>query len=193
MTTSQYSLVSNTYHGQQVDSPLNFNMGEEIIPRYPSLGYDALTHGRAGNGLGYYNVAAAYPSFAGSCSRYGKRVCSGLVEGSSTFRNGHPPHLRSALFQDSGPGPLRNNNSSNNDKPSRSYDANRASPMGEQIDGHRSNGGHVAAVDYSFSSQQAANHAANNPVTASSIVRAGHVKGGAQPSAKLADGAGKFY
>ena len=63
--------------------------------------------GRAGNGLGYYNVAGAYPSFAGSCTRYGKRVCSGLVEGGSTFPNGHPPHLRSALFHDSGPAALR--------------------------------------------------------------------------------------
>lgn len=107
MTTSQYSIVRNTYDGQKVESPLNFNMGEEIIPRYPSLGYDALTHGRAGNGLGYYNVAGAYPSFAGSCTRYGKRVCSGLVEGASTFPNGHPPNLRSALFQDSGPAALR--------------------------------------------------------------------------------------
>jgi len=103
----QYSLVRNTYHGQKVASPVNFNMGEEIIPLYASLGYEALTHAGAGIGLGYYNVAGAYPSFAGSCTRYGKRGCSGLVKGSSTFRNGHPPHMRSALFKDSGPGPVR--------------------------------------------------------------------------------------
>jgi len=123
MSSSLYSLVRDTYNGQKVESPLNFNMGQEAVPIYPSLGYEALTHGRVGSGLGYYNVAGAYPSYAGSCTRFGKRECSGVV-GSSTFPNGNPPahHLPSALLIDSGPGPLRNNNSAHNDKPSRSYD-----------------------------------------------------------------------
>ena len=129
MTSSQYSLVRDTYHGQKVESPINFNMGLEIVPRYPSLGYDALTHGRVGTGLGYYNVAGAYPSFAGSCTRFGKRECSGLVAGSSTFVNGNPPHLPSAVLTDSGPGPLRNNNSPYNDNPTRSYDARRGTEL----------------------------------------------------------------
>ena len=157
MTSPQYSLERDTYHGQKVSSPVNFNMGQETVPRYPSLGYEALTHAGAGTGLGYYNVGGAYPCFAGSCSRYGPRICSGLVHGSSTFRIGQPPHLPSALFEDSGPGPVRLAASVNNDDPTRTYDANRASPMAEMVGKHHHAGGHhgpFESVTYDFSYPQ---------------------------------------
>lgn len=161
MTSTQYSLVRDTYQGQKVSSPVNLNMGQETVPRYPSFGYDALTHGNAGNGLGYYNVGGAYPCFAGSCTRFGKRSCSGLVEGSSTFRAGHPPHLPSALYQDSGPGPVRMMAPSHdNDNPTRTYDANRGSPMAELVGKHQHGNGHhaphhQAVFDFSYPRQNA--------------------------------------
>ena len=72
-------------------------MGIEQIPRYPSFGYSSLTHGGVGNGLGYYSISGAYPSYDGSCTRFGPRTCAGVVE-NSTFPNEQPPAgLPSAL------------------------------------------------------------------------------------------------
>lgn len=101
-TRTQFSIVKNTYDGATPESPWLFNMAEQVVPRFPSFGYAALTHGGAGNGLGYYNVSGAYPEYSGSCTRYGVRSCNGLVRDPSTFPVGHPPNLPSALFMDSG-------------------------------------------------------------------------------------------
>ena len=88
--SSRYSTVSKTYQGAYVSSPIDLNMSQEIVPRFPSLGYAALTHGGVGNGMGYYNVGGAYPAAYGSCTRYGLRSCNGLVQKppGSTFAMG---------------------------------------------------------------------------------------------------------
>jgi len=100
---NNYSSCRNTYGGRYVQSPIAFNMGQQIVPRYPSMGYASLTHAGAGNGLGYYNVHGAYPDYGKSCSRFGRRLCGGLVEGSTTFNPQNPPDMRSAMGnQDSG-------------------------------------------------------------------------------------------
>ena len=115
---AQYKAVNKTFGGVKVDTPIAFNMGIEQVPRYPSFGYSALTHGGAGNGLGYYSVSSAYPSYDGSCTRFGPRPCGGVVQ-NSTFPNGQPPTgLPSAMNQESGAMPVRPvNNSPHNDKP----------------------------------------------------------------------------
>ena len=100
---NNYRSVRNTWGGRYVQSPIAFNMGQQIVPRYPSMGYASLTHAGAGNGLGYYSVHGAYPDYGKSCSRFGRRLCGGLVEGSTTFDPQNPPNMRSAMGnQDSG-------------------------------------------------------------------------------------------
>ena len=100
-TNNRYSIERKTYHGASVKAPIGFDMGLQIVPRFPSMGYAALTHGGAGQGLGYYDIKGAYPEYNGSCTRYGTRACGGLVK-DSTFNVGKPPKLPSALIKDSG-------------------------------------------------------------------------------------------
>jgi hypothetical protein len=179
MTSNQYSLVSNTYQGQKVSSPVNLNMGQETVPHYPSFGYHALTHGGVGNGLGYYNVSGAYPCYDHSCTRFGPRLCSGLVKGPASFSVGKPPNLPSALIQDSGPGPVRMAKSHDNDDPTRTPDANRASHMNPMAHVNRHQSGHHSPYHQTVSHQPHNVSVHHNSVNAlndlSPHIQAGHM------------------
>lgn len=52
--------------------------GTYLTPNYAPIGYDALTHGRSGSCMSYFNINDAYGSGAGSCNpSYTTRLCGG--------------------------------------------------------------------------------------------------------------------
>ena len=73
-----YKLVSNTYHGKQAPSVVNFNMCSQKVPQYknvvPSL--DALTHGVSNCNGGYFTIANAYPDYNKNCTQYVQKQCN---------------------------------------------------------------------------------------------------------------------
>jgi hypothetical protein len=63
-------------------------VGQYVVPGYPAIGYDALTHGNAGGGCNnYFNIEQAYGAGAGSCSTsYSARACGGCAGGAASAR-----------------------------------------------------------------------------------------------------------
>jgi hypothetical protein len=63
--------------------------GQYVVPGYPAIGYDALTHGNAGGGCNnYFNIEQAYGVGAGSCSTsYSTRACGGCSGGSQVAQS----------------------------------------------------------------------------------------------------------
>ena len=66
--------------GQMAPMPHNAKVvsGKYIVPAYNAIGYDALTHNRAGSCSGYFNINGAYGKGAGKCNQaYVTSLCGG--------------------------------------------------------------------------------------------------------------------
>jgi hypothetical protein len=52
----------------------------QVVPIYPQVGYDALTHGQPAGCSGYFNYNKAYhnPALAGACTQYTTRKSDGF-------------------------------------------------------------------------------------------------------------------